>query len=60
MGYSLVLSASCITCMVETPWIHTMDPQWVETIIVGWIAIVYRIMEYNREGGLIFVIDGLD
>ena len=38
----------------------TMDPQWVETIIVGWIAIVYRIMEYNREGGLIFVIGGLD
>jgi len=46
--------------MVETPWIHTMDPQWVETIIVGWIAIVYRIMQYNREGGLIFVTDGLD
>ena len=43
-------------------WRHhgSMDPQWVETIIVGWIAIVYRIMEYNREGGLIFVTDGLD
>ena len=42
-----------VPCLLSLPWryLHgggtmdpTMDPQWVETIIVGWIGIVYRIM----------------